>query len=109
MTTIADKATLFAQRFTTEDVEIPGVGTVRVRCLSREEVLVIRGVELPYAEMERKLLAAAMIEPTITEEEALQWQRASPAGELEPITKVIMRLSGLEADAAKAAVKRFRG
>lgn len=104
-----DKSALFTARLPEEEVEIPGVGTVRIRSLSRAEVLGIRGKDVPVDEMERHLLALSLVEPKLTEKEAGQWQAASAAGELEPVTKAIMRLSGLEEATAKEAVKRFRG
>lgn len=103
-----DKAALFEPRLPEEDVTIEGVGCVRIRSLSRAEVLAIKGVEMPYSEMECKLLAASLVDPVLTAEEVAKWQAASTAAELEPVTKAIMRLSGLEEDTAKQAVKRFR-
>lgn len=103
-----DKEALFQPNFAEQDVEIPGRGTVRVRAMSRADVLEIRDEELPVAEMERKLVSAAMVEPELTEDEVRRWQEASTAGELEPITEVIMQLSGLEQDAPKRAMKKFR-
>lgn len=104
-----DKAALFASRLPEEDVEIPNVGTVRVRSMSRSEVLDIRGKDLEVSEMERRLLSTAMVDPKMTEDEIGQWQQASTAGELEPVTKAIMRLSGLEEAVNKATIKQFRG
>lgn len=107
--TAVDKAALFVNRLPEKDVEVPGVGTVRIRALSRAEVLNIRGKSFPIDEMERHLLSAALLEPKLTEGEVRKWQQASAAGELEPVTTEIMRLSGLEEAAAKEAVKQFRG
>ncbi|GAA2543663.1 hypothetical protein [Pseudonocardia hydrocarbonoxydans] len=104
-----DKAALFAPRLPEEDHDIPDLGTVRIRSLSRAEVLAIRGKSLPVDEMERRLLSSALVSPRLTEAEVGQWQEASAAGELEPVTKAIMRLSGLEEASAKEAVARFPG
>ena len=102
-----DKSKLFTPRLPELDVEVPAVGSVRVRSLSRAEVLSIRGVELDVAEMEKKLLSLAMVDPKLTEEEVGERQAASAAGELEPATRAIMELSGLVEDAAKQAIQRF--
>jgi hypothetical protein len=102
------KVDLLKKRFGVEDVEIPGVGTVRVRPLSRAEALELQGKEMAAAEVERKLVALAMVEPALTEDEVGTWQANSPAGELEPIGAAIRRLSGLEQASAKEAVKQFR-
>lgn len=104
------KADLLAKRaFGVEDVEIPGVGAVKVRPLSRSEALEIQGVELSVAEMEQRLVAIAMVEPKLTEAEVAQWQANSPAGELQPVAQAVARLSGMEQSAPKEAVKQFRG
>lgn len=105
-----DKAALFAPRLDTQDVEVGALGTVKIRALSRAQVLSFRKrkVDDP-GEMERVLIASALAEPALTEDEVRQWQEASPAGELESLTQAISALSGLDTAAAKEAVKRFRG
>jgi hypothetical protein len=103
------KAKLLTSRMPTDEVEIPGVGTVTVRGLSRGEVFAIRKVANGDQDVERKTLARAMVEPEFTEDEAGQWQAASPAGELEPVTKRIQELSGLAEGADKSGVPEVRG
>jgi hypothetical protein len=100
-----DKAALTTGRTLAEEaVPIPGVGEVRVRALSRAEALQVTGKEMPVAVMEQKLLSMAMVDPVMSEQDVAQWQAAASAGELEPITKVIQRLSGLQQGAAKSRV-----
>jgi hypothetical protein len=107
-----DKSILLKSRLPEADVDIPGVGTIRVRGLSRAEVLLTRKatddehVDGPRVlTLERKMLAAAMIDPKLTEDEVGQWQRASGAGELHPVILKIQELSGLLEDSEKAAHK----
>lgn len=108
--TAIDKSELFKARLDVEDVEVGSLGTVKVRALSRSEVLAFRKRKVDdVGEMERVLVAAGMVEPALTEDEVQQWQDASSAGELEPVTRAISRLSGMDEGAAKEAVKRFRG
>jgi hypothetical protein len=104
------KADLLKDMFGTEEVEVPGRGgTVRVRPLSRHEALSMQGVEMDAAVQERKLLALALVEPKLSERDVEAWQKAAPAGELEPITQAIVRMSGLEQRATvNEAVKTFR-
>ncbi len=102
------KEDLLAERFGVVDVEIPGVGTVQVRPLSRAEALAVQGVELHPAVLEQRLLSAAMVSPKLTESEVRTWQENSPAGELEPVADRILVLSGMKQESAKEAVKTFR-
>jgi len=112
-----DKELLLKPRLAEDDVEIPGVGTVRVRALSRAEVLLVRkatdnadSIDGPRAlVLERKMLATAMVDPVLTEAEVGQWQEASGAGELEPVTYRIQELSGMLEGSAKAAYKSVPG
>lgn len=113
-----DKAKLFAPRLPEADVEVPGLGvTVRVRGLSRVEVLAMRKatdnentLDGPRVlVLERKMLAAGMVDPELTEAEAGRWQAASAAGELEPVVNKIQELSGLLEDSGKAAYKSDGG
>ena len=101
-----DKELLFRPRLPEDDVEIPGVGTVRVRGLSRLEAMSVRGVE-DRAKAEQKILSLAMLDPTLTEAEVARWQQASDAMEIEAITDKVTELSGMSAGAAKEVVKEF--
>lgn len=103
------KADLFKKRVKEQDIEIPGVGTVRVRALTREQVLKIKMKgEIDVAEMERKLISMGMVDPELTEEEVGQWQAVAPAEELTPITEAVMGMSGVSQELAKEAMKQFR-
>lgn len=102
-----DKEELLKKRLAARDFEIEGVGTVRIRSLTRAELLEIKGEELPMVVMDRKLIAASMVDPALTEDEVRQWQENSSPSELEPLTEAIMRLSGLAKEAPKEAYKEF--
>lgn len=102
------KEALLARRFGVHDVEVKGVGAVQVRPLSRAEALALQGQDMSDAEMERRLLAKALVSPQLTEAEVATWQENSPAGEIQDIADEIARLSGMTKEAAKEAVKTFR-
>lgn len=105
-----DKAALFADRLPREDVEIPGVGTVTVRGLSRAELLLAGKLsDQGAAAMERRMLAFAMVDPEMSEGDVERWQGACPAGEIQPIVAAVNRLSGIGKDAEKEAYKSLRG
>lgn len=99
------------------DVEIPGLGTVTVRGLTRVEVLSVRkatdndpaAVDGPrLLVLERKLIAAGMVEPEMSEADVHRWQDVAPAGQLEPITEKIQELSGLLEGSDKATFPEVR-
>ena len=101
-----DKNALFAKRLPEDDVQVPGIGTVRVRGLSRAEASAIQkltGTE----KFERTILVFGMVDPALTEAEVAQWLDAAAYGELEPVLTRIGELSGLMEDSAKKAVKDF--
>lgn len=97
-----DKSALFKDRLPEAEVEIPGLGSVRVRGLTRAEVLNVRKatddehMDGPRAlTLERKLLAKAMVDPALTEAEVGKWQEMGTPGELEPVIEKVQELSGL--------------
>lgn len=100
-----DKELLLKPRLPEEDVELPGLGAVRVRGLSRGEVMVGQKRNLGGVELERYVISIGLVEPALSEAEVGQWQDGSPAGELEPVTRAIQRLSGMEEKADNAAFK----
>lgn len=99
-----DKETLFKPRLTEADVEVPDVGTVRVRGLNRVEAMQVQGAGSTEA-VERKMLAFGMVDPKLTEDDVRRWQEASAAGEMEVVSAKIAELSGLTPDAGKEAYK----
>lgn len=98
---------LTTRRLPTDTVLVPGIGWVLVRGLSRYEVLVSKQKEerLGLLAMERMMLEAGMLEPAMSEDAVTAWQKAGPAGEIEPVMNKIAELSGMLEDAAKAAYK----
>lgn len=103
-----NKEELFKKRLQEEEIEIPGVGTVRVRALSRSEAMKFEGIKLEVEVIERKMLAVALVDPVLTEDEIGQWQQASSAGEITTVLLAVLRLSGMETESLKQAVKQFR-
>lgn len=103
-----DKELLFKPRLAEEDVEVPGVGTVRVRALNRAESIAVAEAKT-VAERDRRLLAAGMVDPALSLAEVGRWQDASPGGEIERVSEVIARLSGMLPGADKEAYKSVRG
>jgi len=108
-----DKETLFAPAANTpsgmpeDDVPLPSRGgSVRVRGLSRDEALAVRGIK-HEATAERVILSYAMVDPPMTQEEVGRWQKASIAGEMEDVTDKVSELSGLSDGAAKEVVKEL--
>jgi hypothetical protein len=103
-----DKEALFKPRLPEADVEVPGIGTFRVRGLSRAEVLKLNNVSAngPLA-VERAMLAMALVDPELSEGEVKQWQEASLAGELEPVSDKVAELSGMKDGQAKEAYQAF--
>ena len=111
-----DKEQLFKPRLAEAEVELDGMGTVRVRALSRGEVIAVRTAAdndpatldgKRVLVLERKMVAKAMLDPVLTEAEVRRWQDAAPAGELTPVTDKIQELSGMDDAAAKRAVKEL--
>lgn len=104
-----DKEALFQPRLPEAEVEIPGVGTIRVRGLSRYEMLTAgRQESKGVLAMEKLMLHFGMVDPALTEDEVGRWQRCSPASEVSPVVAKINELSGIGKDAQKEAYKSLR-
>lgn len=99
-----DKALLLAPRLPEDTVDIPGLGSVRVRALNRAEAMAIQGRKGSEA-TERLVITLGLLDPVLTEAEVGQWMTAATAGEIEPVSNRIAELSGLLPDSAKVAYK----
>ncbi len=102
-----DKALLLKGRLGEEEVEVPGLGSVRIRGLSRIEVMEMQ--DLGRVDAEVYLFHHGLVEPALTEDEARLALEAAPGGELQPIADALFALSGLAAAAVKEAVQSFPG
>jgi hypothetical protein len=106
-----DKSKLIDKRQGPKVAEVPVQGdVVKVRPLTRDEILILRGLnEKDPRKFERKLLAYAMVDPELTEAEVGQWQKNDDKMEIEDVTDKVMEISGLKERAAKAAYKSAGG
>lgn len=89
-----------------DDVELPGGRLVRVRELSRAEVLRIRKENGDDAlKIERATLVAAMVNPRMTPDEVAAWQRKSGVNkDIGKVQQRIQELSGMFEGADKSNV-----
>lgn len=87
------------------EVEIPGKGTVRVRGLSRWEVLRSERIDGGTLMQERFILACAMLDPEVGEDDVAEWQKISGPMEINSVAMKINELSGLKPGAGKEAYK----
>lgn len=101
-----DKESLLKPRLIDEVMELLTGGEIRVRGLSRDEVLQLRLG--PDATFEARLLVFGVVEPELTEAEAIEWQKASPAKEIELVQHKISDLSGMGAAFPVEAYKSVR-
>lgn len=101
-----DKVSLLARRLGEGEHEIPGFGTVRVRGMSREELLEWRSLDAAVGD--RKVLAACLLDPVLTEDEVATWQKHSSPLEIEGVLEAIRDLSGLGEGATKSGVSGVR-
>jgi hypothetical protein len=98
-----DKTQLFTRRLPEADVELPGVGAVRVRGLSRTEVTEIMTMADPGREI--RFLSTAFVDPVLTEEDVTEWMNAASFSEIELVSAEISRLSGLSEESPKETYK----
>ena len=107
-----NKEALVKKRVAEREVEIPDVGSVRVRALTRAEVLEL-GIApgavatMDVAEAEQKMLSKAMVDPEMTVDDIREWQASSPAMEINTVFEAVLELSGLKKGQAKELIKQF--
>lgn len=100
-----DKSALLKPRIPEAEVEVPGVGALRVRGLSRQEVLDLQQFTKDEVALERKVLVLGLVEPQLTEDEVAQWHAAATQDEVAAVVDAIRGLSGLKDGAPKEAYK----
>lgn len=101
-----DKAALLTRRVAdiTAEVEVPGLGTVVVRGLSRWQMIAVFQLSKKPHRQEQLAISFGMVDPELTPEEVAEWQRCATASELEAVAQKINELSGIGPGAAKSVV-----
>lgn len=97
-----------------EDYPVERLGlTLRIRALTHFEALEMqeyaRKPDVTNAMYEQRMLSAAIVWPKMSAGQVKGWQKASPAGEINGVMKVVTRLSGMGAEEAKDAYKSDAG
>lgn len=100
------KESLLARTLPQKDVELAD-GTVRVRALSRSEAIKVADLQKDVDAAEVYILACALVDPELSEDEVRGWRAAAPSGEVDVVADAVLSLSGLTQEAAEAAIRRF--
>jgi hypothetical protein len=87
-----------------KDVELAGVGTIRIRGLRRVDTFAVRAAGDDVAAMNRTVLAFGMVQPAMTEDQAEQWMRVASSDIVGRVVEAIFDLSGMGKDAQKSGV-----
>lgn len=104
MTEYASFDDLVEEVDSTEDVDLGDGRTVKVRGLTRYELLLnAKGTE-DGTLIERRNLACCLVEPKLTQQQVEKWQKSSPPNVIGKVTDAIRRLSGLAEGARKSDV-----
>lgn len=105
-----DKDLLLKPRLPEDDVEIPGLGTLRVRGLSRAEALRVEAAP-SVSDKDRVILKYGIVldgPQQLTDADVKQLQDAWTAGDLDIVARRIAELSGMMPEAQKEAYKSVR-
>lgn len=90
-----------------EDFELPSGLTVRIRPLTRMEVLIIGKRDLPTDKKEAAFMSKAMVLPAMSEEDVKRWQTNSATGDMQELTERVQEISGMTKKGAKATAEEF--
>ncbi|MBQ1061329.1 hypothetical protein [Micromonospora sp. C41] len=100
-----DKELLFKPRCKETDVELEGVGVVRLRGLTRVEVKTIGEGVNDGKDMEAQALAWALVDPQLTVDEVRRLFEVASFGEIQLLNETVNELSGIAGLAQKEAYK----
>lgn len=90
-----------------EDFELESGLSVRIRPLTRMEVMLIGKRDLATEKKEQAYIARAMVLPAMTEEDVKRWQVSSAAGDMQNLVERVQEISGMSRKGEKASAKEF--
>lgn len=88
-----------------EVVPVEGLGNVRIRSISRAEYMRVRTMDVDA--FETAVLAAGLLEPTLSEDEVRQWRESVMAQVSDNLLGEVLRISGLRKTAVEEAKQSF--
>lgn len=89
-----------------EVVTVEGLGTVRIRSLSRAEFMQVRQSDADGWEI--GVVAHGLVEPALTEDEIREWRASCSAPQLfDDLAGEVLRISGLRKAAVAEAKRSF--
>jgi hypothetical protein len=87
-----------------EDYDLGNGKKLRLRALTRLEMMRSSKLDNDRPKQEQYLLSIAVIKPTLTPADVAKWQRAKSFMEVERVARRINALSGVGKDAAKSGL-----
>lgn len=103
-----DKDSFLKPLLPEKDVDLPGLGTVRVRGLSRAEAVRLAEVKGDTPKLECRILSYGLVDPVLTADELFDWYDRAPSGWVDLIVNAITALSAIDEGAAKSGVPGVR-
>jgi hypothetical protein len=88
-----------------EDDVMTSRGLVRVRGLQRFETLAVGAPNNTQIQREKLMLEFGMVNPEMNADEAAIWMRSARGGDIEDVTTMIARLSGMLKESPKEAMR----
>lgn len=99
-----DKKLLLGQQAIVEH-EIKGVGVIKLRPLSFNEVQAIQEAKVSDAVKLRRYLAKSFVDPEMSEKDIEAWMQTAPGGHVAEVMKLVGEISGIGEGSAESAYK----
>lgn len=87
---------------------LPDGSTVKIRALTRDEILTMHGDYETPGERDSYIISRGMTDPALTFDEVQDWAAVADAGDLVAISEGIAELSGLKEKAGKGRTSTSR-
>lgn len=105
---MVDVNALTSQRaLKTEEISLEGIGTIKVRALTRAESHEVSDAKTEV-DKEKTILRWGMVDPEMSYQDVDNWMAAAPADQLQLVTLTISHLSGMLDGEGKQMYERFR-
>jgi hypothetical protein len=99
-----DREAFLKPRLAEREVDLPGVGTILVRGLSREEVVAMQPLKNDTAALEQRIIELGLVNPALSAADVGAWYAAASTGEVDLIVDAICDLSGVSTGGPKSGL-----
>lgn len=99
-----DREAFLKPRLPERELDLPGIGTILIRGLSREDVVAMQPLKHDTAALEQRIIELGIVSPALSAADVAAWYSTALSGDVDRIVDAITELSGVSKGGPKSGL-----